>query len=73
MGRCPSPTKHRQSEQQVLPQLVAQPPPQVPGFRLLRAEVAVMHSHFNLLGHDVGTETEVKAMVRDHWAPPGPC
>lgn len=68
-----SPTKHRQSEQEVLPQLVTHPQPQIPVLWLLRAEVAVMHSHFDLLGHVVGTKTEVKAMVRDRWAPSLSC
>lgn len=68
-----SPTKHRQCEQEVLPQLVAQPQPQGPVLGLLRAELAVVHAHFDLLGHVVGTETEVKAVVRDCWAPPASC
>lgn len=71
MGRRLPPTQHRQSEQQVLAQLAAQPQSQVPVLgRLLRAEVAVGHPHFDLLRHVVGTTTEMKAVVRDHWAPP---
>lgn len=58
-----SPTEHGQGEQEILPQLVAQAQPQMPRLRLLRAQVAVVHPYFHLLGHVVGTETEVKAVV----------
>lgn len=65
MGWRWSPTKHSQREQQVLPQLVTQAQPQMPWLRLLRAEVAVVHPHFHLLGH-VGTEPPPFAGAAGH-------
>lgn len=65
-----SPTEHGQGEQEILPQLVAQAQPQMPRLRLLRAQVVVVHPYFDLLGHVVGTEREVKAVVRVCWALP---
>lgn len=64
-----APTKHGQREQEILPQLVTQAQPQMPVPGLLCAEVAVVHSHFHLLGHVVGTKTEGKAVVRACWPP----
>lgn len=64
------PTKHRQGEQQILPQLVTQAQAQVPVLGFLRAKMTVVHSHFHLLGHIVGTGTEVKAEIRETGTSP---
>lgn len=60
-----APTKHGQREQEVLPQLVAHAQAQVSVLWLLGAEVAVVHAHFHLLGHVVGTATETKRVISD--------